>query len=511
MFLCLFYFINAFTESTFEQLIDHFNTESNLKFDQRVIIETRHAKVKYQTLIIYLTGFESIDIGRPFPSSLDEIANKTSATLIAIESRYFGKSYPYESLTTENLRYNTIEQNLADLANIIKYLKNLYEVKKVIIVGKGYGGSIATWFRLHYPNYVDAVWASSAPLSLISYNDQIDKNIISKLTSQSQNCYDATVSLMKRFEAIFTYGDSQSQIRVKRSFGFAESANSNSFLYEVAELFGLMARTETNRSTHLLTEYCIGQKFEPNEESLIYMFKKTLNQYGMNVNSFDPQTAASATCDVKDMRSLLYIKCNQIGSFNVYNSQYYLRSRSLNETYYNNLCSTAFQIDKVAPNINSFNILNGNLEKGASSTILSQSTIDIESERFHFVDNIENDFIIKSTSEELYNDELYTLIGNETQEISTFRSGIISIIENWADSIRNEKCSQHGTIVMNKCKCFDSWTGELCQTKTISSRMFKMISSVATLFPTIILLSFALLAWKKLFNDSKIDTRPSAF
>ncbi|KAH0789798.1 Clan SC, family S28, unassigned serine peptidase [Histomonas meleagridis] len=510
MFICLLCLINSSQVITFDQIIDHFqpSKEDNI-FSQTIIIETKYSQVQYQTTIIYLNDFDKLNQDNPFPSAIIDLASQTSASLITIEPRFFGDSQPFKVLTTENLHYNTIEQNLADIAYFIQYLKENYNVEKVVVVGKGYGGTLATWFRLQYPQYVDAVWASSSPLKFISYDDQVDKNIAEKLQFQSQTCLDATTTLLSRFEAIMTYGDSDSQTLVKRYFGFNKDTNSNSVLYELAESFRLMAQTETNRSTKLLTEYCMGQKFEPNNETLKNAFKKALQQFGLTVDTFDPQKSVPETCDVKDARSLLYLKCNQIGGFHTYNQQHYFRSRSLNETYYNKLCNDAFQISKVA-NVDQLNLRYGNLENGASSVLLSQSTKNVEFELLHFKSNPEIDLIVETTDEESYGDELYS-DGSNAQKITDFKSKVFETFKQWTDLSRKITCNLHGNMVINKCKCDKSWTGELCQTKTVAQNIIKMISAVSTLFPTLILLAFALLAWRKVAKDTKFSLRPSIF
>lgn len=81
-------------------------------------------------------------------------------------SLYYVDFPPLSDTSTENLRYLSTDQALADLAHFIieKKQEPGRENSKVILVGSSYGGTMATWFRVKYPHLVTGVWASSAPV-----------------------------------------------------------------------------------------------------------------------------------------------------------------------------------------------------------------------------------------------------------------------------------------------------------------------------------------------------------
>jgi hypothetical protein len=99
---------------------------------------------------------------------LHELAQATSGIGVVLEHRYYGTSFPTPDLTTENLRFLTTEQALADEA---------YFAKNVVFEGLehldltapnvpyiGYGGSYAGAFnailRTVYP---DVFWGEQRP------------------------------------------------------------------------------------------------------------------------------------------------------------------------------------------------------------------------------------------------------------------------------------------------------------------------------------------------------------
>lgn len=71
------------------------------------------------------------------------------------------------NLTVENLRFLTVEQALVDLAEWINHLRHNVvrdDKARVVLLGTGYAGAIATWARQRYPHLVDGVWVSAGQL-----------------------------------------------------------------------------------------------------------------------------------------------------------------------------------------------------------------------------------------------------------------------------------------------------------------------------------------------------------
>lgn len=61
----------------------------------------------------------------------------------------------------------TVDQALMDYVQLIKSFKasnDLYKESPVIAFGGSYGGMLAAWFRMKYPQHVQGALASSAPI-----------------------------------------------------------------------------------------------------------------------------------------------------------------------------------------------------------------------------------------------------------------------------------------------------------------------------------------------------------
>jgi len=91
------------------------------------------------------------------------------AYLLFAEHRYFGESRPFgnDSFKNGNHYYLTAEQALADYAVLLRYYKtkvlNCPDCP-VIAFGGSYGGMLAAWMRMKFPNIIDGALAASAPI-----------------------------------------------------------------------------------------------------------------------------------------------------------------------------------------------------------------------------------------------------------------------------------------------------------------------------------------------------------
>lgn len=88
-----------------------------------------------------------------------------------MEHRYFGDSYPFgnqtESFKKENLVYLTSLQALHDFVNFLNYLKaDVYNCPTcpIIAFGGSYGGMLASWMRMKFPNNINGAMGMSAPI-----------------------------------------------------------------------------------------------------------------------------------------------------------------------------------------------------------------------------------------------------------------------------------------------------------------------------------------------------------
>ncbi|XP_029458074.1 lysosomal Pro-X carboxypeptidase [Rhinatrema bivittatum] len=160
----------AYRTYYFTQQIDHFGFDQDLTFQQRYLVSDSHWAGDGGPMLFY-TGNEG-DIAWFCNNTgfMWEVAEELKAILVFAEHRYYGESLPFGDQSysdSKHLNYLTSEQALADFAVLIRHLKGSIpgaQDSPVIAIGGSYGGMLAAWFRMKYPDIVVGALAASAPI-----------------------------------------------------------------------------------------------------------------------------------------------------------------------------------------------------------------------------------------------------------------------------------------------------------------------------------------------------------
>ncbi|XP_055384473.1 putative serine protease K12H4.7 [Condylostylus longicornis] len=221
--------------SVIEQKVDNFDPNNNATWLMRYKGNPEHHK-SGGPIFIFLGGEWSISDGFITAGHFYDMAAENNAYLFYTEHRYYGKSFPTSDLRTENLKYLTVGQALADLAYFIKVQKQKPQFKesKIVIAGGSYSATMVTWFRQKYPELSVGGWSSSAPLfakvDFIEYHEVTGKAI--KLVG-GENCYNRIEKGVKEFEIMM---DTKRYEELKTLFNICDNFNSND-KYDVMSLF----------------------------------------------------------------------------------------------------------------------------------------------------------------------------------------------------------------------------------------------------------------------------------
>lgn len=113
---------------------------------------------------------------KPNASFLMELGQSIDAAVIVIEHRYWGDSSPYDVLTTENLQYLTLKQNIADLTYFAENVRPPFDtqgkskasVAPWVLYGGSYSGAVTAWTASTAPGTFWAYFATSAVVQAIS-------------------------------------------------------------------------------------------------------------------------------------------------------------------------------------------------------------------------------------------------------------------------------------------------------------------------------------------------------
>jgi lysosomal Pro-X carboxypeptidase len=183
--------------------VDHFNASNPDTYEMRYIIDWTFYNAS-QGPILFYAGNEG-GIWNFYNNSgfvTKTLAEKYGALVVFAEHRFYGTSMPYgvNAFDRENLRFLTIEQvmwDYVDLLNVIKANTTDTGLKDraTILFGGSYGGMLASWMRMKYPNHFQGALASSAPI--LWFKGKTDPNdytiVASKVFKKvgGQECYDS--------------------------------------------------------------------------------------------------------------------------------------------------------------------------------------------------------------------------------------------------------------------------------------------------------------------------------
>jgi hypothetical protein len=170
---------------TIQVPIDHFHNESlyephsNGTFALRYWFDASHYR-KGGPVIVLQSG-ETSGVGRlPFLQKgiVAQLAQATHGLGVILEHRYYGESYPTADFSTENLRFLTTEQAVADMAYFaqhvvfegLEHLDLTARNAAYIAYGGSYAGAFVAFLRKLYPDvYWGAISSSGVPEAIYDY------------------------------------------------------------------------------------------------------------------------------------------------------------------------------------------------------------------------------------------------------------------------------------------------------------------------------------------------------
>lgn len=153
----------------YDQTIDHFSWAPTFSgeqtFKQRYFVYDRYWKPG-GPIFFYCGNEANVELYVNATGLMWENAQSFGAALVFAEHRYYGKSIPFGDAGLKHLHYLTMEQALADYAQLIGFLRKSWASPTSAVIGFGgsYGGMLAAWLRMKYPGAVDGSIAGSAPI-----------------------------------------------------------------------------------------------------------------------------------------------------------------------------------------------------------------------------------------------------------------------------------------------------------------------------------------------------------
>lgn len=326
-------------EATFLQLIDH-NNPTVGTFRQRYYIDESYGFYNNSPVFFYLCGEAACDENQ-LNGAIRDIAKKFNAKLVALEHRYYGKSMPLPSLSTQNLRYLTTELALKDIK---RFQENITHTKnwtgKWVVFGGSYPGSLSAYYRLKYPEMVSGALASSAPVMAQENFEAFDAHVAKMVGSACLAKIKSTVSYIES-----VLDDKFEIYRIKSMFQAEKIVDNQDFLYLVADL------AATAVQYGMKDKFCQKLTYASNPlngyaDFANYFYKA----WDVNALTFNTQGAMDEDPrhyeSFVGMRAWYYQSCTEYGYWQNAHSDASKSSRSplINLDYHKNVCRRLFNI-----------------------------------------------------------------------------------------------------------------------------------------------------------------------
>lgn len=322
------------------------------------------------------------------------LARQHRALMVDVEHRFYGESYPTTDMSTENLRFLTSQQALADLARIISFIKKdlRTEDSQVITVGGSYPGNLAAWFRLKYPSITLGSIASSAPLTAkTNFYEYMEVVGDALKYFGGQSCYDKFEEASNEIANLSSKGiGSQGMLKLEKDFELCSSVtneldlavffsdivgnvqgtvqynNERSGVMNVSDICSVMLNQNADAYTNFVTlsknyRAANGQKCEDASfsDTLAYM-------------------ASAAKDHNNNMRPWTFQTCNEFGYFQTTDSdkQPFHALTAMNLGFAKAICFGAFDGWSRDPDVEFINELYGDVRIAATNVLFVAGTID---------------------------------------------------------------------------------------------------------------------------------------
>jgi hypothetical protein len=490
------------------QPVDHFDARQTDIFEQLMCYcdnYTLPGAGLWDRMIIEIPDFTPINRSSPFSSSVLRLAQLVNATAVIAELRFIGDAWPENVTNSSAIVYDhaTIEENVADIAYLIANRTANLANRVAFVVGGGYGGNLAAWSRLKFPQYISGAWASSAPIEARTFDDVYDQRFLKKL-GQFGQCNISLPTVLRYVEGNMTsYGALGDSTRAL--FGLPPTIRNASALYVIYEALEMM--NDRNDQHNILTSLCSSNFSLPILASHV---NATLAYNQLTPEDLDPDAVASPTCPpkVRNRKQIWKTRCFDVGQFHIpVPGQPFFRSALLNASFYRDICSRTWDIADFG-DTNVTNLRFGGRNSRAQSILFTMSQDDVA---LHLMLEEPKEWteIIKRNDTQRGSPaaDLREQMPGEDQSLTDARKAAIALAVAWINESCTASCSEHGSCLLHTCTCKVGFTGKNCTDVEVEMLRFKAVAIAAVIGPAIAVICTALLAWNTILTDAS-DFKP---
>lgn len=358
-------------ELWFNQTLDHFTSTDHRQFEQRYYVFLDYFQRPDGPIFLKICGEASCDgIANDY---LPVLAKKFGAAVVALEHRYYGKSSPFKSSTTENLKYLSSKQALFDLAVFRNYYQELLNVKlnrskgenPWFIFGVSYAGALSAWFRLKFPHLVCGSLASSAVVQAVYNFTEFDQQIG---VSAGPECK----AILQEITQLVDQRLASNADAVKKLFGASELKSDGDFLYFLAD--AAVMPFQYGYPEQLCPPLVKAKK---DGDDLVEAYARFVNRtFVVSVNDYNRKFLKNTAIKEDNGARLWWFQvCSEVAYFQVAPSNDSIRSSKIDARYHLDLCKYVFG-DGTYPDVDMTNIYYGGTKIAGSKIVFTNGSQD---------------------------------------------------------------------------------------------------------------------------------------
>jgi hypothetical protein len=365
-----------------QQPLDHLSATDKTTFAQRYYVVSDYWAAPNGPFILYIAGEGPQDGPGGVDDEITVLAKQNKAAILTLEHRFFGQSLPFTELTTANLRYLNVEQELEDLAYFAKYYQALINKQYsktsrnlLLAVGGSYAGMIASHLRYRHPDIIDGAWSSSGVVNAVYNFTDFDLQVAVAL---GQKCAQIVRRASDEIEVMLA-GGTESNQRVKALFNATGMSDD--------DLMWMLSDAET-----LPPQYGMRSRLCDPLEAAFDAGKDIVQAYADVCNGFfypafcsgaGPylygdalMLETSATTPYAAQRAWWWFVCNELAYAQTYPGPLGIRSPRITLEWHGRKCDTVFGKGVWPPNTVAFNNLYGGAHPKATNVFYINSSQD---------------------------------------------------------------------------------------------------------------------------------------
>ncbi|KAM2667127.1 hypothetical protein EV2_018861 [Malus domestica] len=362
-------------ELWFDQTLDHFSPYDRRKFPQRYYEFLDYFRPSDGPIFLKICGESAC--GGISNDYLSVLAKKFGAAIVSPEHRYYGKSSPFKSYTTQNLKYLSSKQALFDLAAFREFYQNWLNVKlnrtkgdnPWFVFGVSYSGALSAWFRVKFPHLTCGSLASSAVVEAIYDFTEFDRQIGESAGPQCKAALQETTRIIE--QSLTTNGKA-----IRALFGASQLDIDGDFMYLLADA-AVIAFQYGNPDK--LCSPLVQAKM--NGEDLVEAYAKYVKDFylgtlGVDVDTYNQKHLKNTAVSEGSSDRLWWFQvCTEVAYFQVAPANDSIRSSKVDTRYHEDLCKNVFG-DGIYPDVFATNLYYGGTKIAGSKIVFTNGSQD---------------------------------------------------------------------------------------------------------------------------------------